>query len=84
MKATIDAAGRIVIPKPIREHAGLGPNAEVQISLSGTTIELRPVSVSVRLESRGSFVVATPTEETPGLSQQDVDAAIESQRLRLQ
>jgi len=32
MRTTIDAAGRLVVPKPLRDELGLGPGAEVEVS----------------------------------------------------
>ncbi|TBM40051.1 AbrB/MazE/SpoVT family DNA-binding domain-containing protein, partial [Mycolicibacterium smegmatis] len=32
MKAVVDAAGRIVVPKPLREALGLQPGSTVEIS----------------------------------------------------
>jgi AbrB family looped-hinge helix DNA binding protein len=34
MKTTIDKAGRLVIPKKLRERAGLQPGAEVDVRLN--------------------------------------------------
>lgn len=35
MKATIDKAGRIVIPKVLREDLGIVPNSELEIIRDG-------------------------------------------------
>ena len=43
IRATIDAAGRLVIPKPLRERVGIGPG-EVEISLDGSGLHLEPVA----------------------------------------
>jgi AbrB family looped-hinge helix DNA binding protein len=40
MKTTIDKAGRLVIPKPIRDALGLAAGAEVDIVMDGVTIRI--------------------------------------------
>ena len=42
MKATMDAAGRIVIPKRMREQLGLGPGTELDVSIDGSALRLQP------------------------------------------
>lgn len=76
MKATIDSAGRLVIPKRIRDEVGIGPNMELDLEVRGDVVELRPVTRAVRLERRGRLVVAVPTEEGPVLKQSLVDATL--------
>jgi AbrB family looped-hinge helix DNA binding protein len=43
MMVTIDRAGRVVIPKDIRDRLSLGPDAELEIDLEGDCIRLIPV-----------------------------------------
>jgi AbrB family looped-hinge helix DNA binding protein len=40
MITTIDAAGRIVIPKALRDSAGLVPGAELRVELDGSGIHI--------------------------------------------
>ena len=42
MRATIDKAGRLVIPKQLRDHLGLGPWA-VEVSADGAALRVEPV-----------------------------------------
>lgn len=44
MKARIDAAGRVVIPKRLREHVGLAPGTEVDISVDGAALRLEAIT----------------------------------------
>ena len=46
----IDRAGRVVIPKPLRERYGLGPGRRLELIDTGDEIHLRP-------ETTGSGVV---------------------------
>lgn len=53
MRTTIDAAGRLVVPKPLREELGFSP---------GTMLEVRAVDghLEVVVPSRGVRVVDGP------------------------
>jgi AbrB family looped-hinge helix DNA binding protein len=68
MKVAIDSAGRLVIPKTIRDAARIGPGTEVDVALVGEFIEVRPVSTNVRLRREGRLLVATPGPGTGTLS----------------
>ena len=81
MNATIDRAGRLVVPKPIREAAHLRPGTQVRFRLADGRVEIEPVPMTVTLERSGSLVVAVPTEErAPVLTQSDVAEAISAVR----
>lgn len=55
MRATIDKAGRLVIPKALRESVGLGPGV-VEVVADGAGIHVEPLA-SARLEERGGRLV---------------------------
>jgi len=55
MRATIDKAGRLVIPKAIRETAGLMPGV-VEVVLDGTGIHVEPLATE-GLEERDDRLV---------------------------
>ena len=42
-KITLDKAGRVVLPKPLREQMHLGPGDTLQLEREGERITLRPV-----------------------------------------
>lgn len=44
MKATIDSAGRLVIPKQLRDRLGLA-QGEVEVEADGADLRVRPVAV---------------------------------------
>ena len=50
MNLKIDRAGRIVVPKPIRQRLGLQPNTEIEIVEQADGVLLRP------LERRPSMI----------------------------
>jgi AbrB family looped-hinge helix DNA binding protein len=57
MKLTIDKAGRIVLPKPIRDELQLSPGDAVQLDTRGEEITLRPVRENLPLrKKRGVWV----------------------------
>jgi AbrB family looped-hinge helix DNA binding protein len=55
MKATIDKAGRLVIPKSLRDRLGLQPG-EVEVHADGTGIRVEPLAVE-SLETRSGRLV---------------------------
>lgn len=48
MRVTIDRAGRVVIPKPIRLSLGIEPDSELEAITDGTGIRLEPVATHQR------------------------------------
>jgi AbrB family looped-hinge helix DNA binding protein len=62
MTTTIDSAGRIVIPKSLREQAGLLPGVELRIELDGSGIHIEPATSS-GLVASGRFLTVPPTGE---------------------
>jgi AbrB family looped-hinge helix DNA binding protein len=80
MKSTIDKAGRVVIPKAIRESAGLEPGSEVEIRTVGDHVEIEPAPRTVRLERRGDLLVAVPIEGVEKLSISEVESTMTTLR----
>ena len=58
MKVTIDALGRIVVPKALREALGLTPGTTVDISRYGSGLALIPAGRTARLVEEGGVLVA--------------------------
>ena len=80
MTSTIDSAGRVVIPKSVREAARLRPGTRVRFRVEsvGVLIEAEPLAVS--LERRGTVVVAVPRTPVPALSVDEVAKTIDEIR----
>ena len=78
MKTTIDRAGRLVIPKPIRELAGLKPGVELKVDYRDGNVVIEPVS-KVKLVRKGSFLVAT-FPGAPKLSFEEINRVIRGVR----
>jgi len=56
MRTTIDKAGRLVIPKPLRDRLGLRPG-EVEVTADGTALRVEAVTADVVEEVRGRLVI---------------------------
>jgi AbrB family looped-hinge helix DNA binding protein len=82
MRATIDKAGRVVIPAPIRERAGLSAGTEVHITLDEFGIRLERVAQGPRLVKVGRRTVARPTAAVDTRPAVDVAALVEEERNR--
>lgn len=59
-KLTLDKAGRIVLPKPLRDELQLAPGDALEVETSGEEITLRPVRGNAPLrKKRGIWVYRT-------------------------
>ncbi|WP_230981214.1 AbrB/MazE/SpoVT family DNA-binding domain-containing protein [Mycobacterium malmoense] len=56
MRTTIDTAGRLVIPKSLREQSGIVPG-EVEISLDGAAIRIESVAADDLVEEDGLLLL---------------------------
>jgi AbrB family looped-hinge helix DNA binding protein len=73
MRTTIDPAGRLVIPKEIRQEAGLKPGMVLDVHCRAGCIEIAPAPVPVKLVRRGRLLVAVPQKKVPRLSAETVE-----------
>ena len=80
MKVTIDAAGRLVVPKAFRDQLGLEEGVELEIRVREGRLELEPSPTPMRLVRRGKGLVATSDEPLPRLDADDVRAVVEAMR----
>jgi AbrB family looped-hinge helix DNA binding protein len=80
MKTTIDAAGRVVVPKALRQAVGLRPGSEVEMRVSDGRIEMEPAPLEVRRERRGGLLVAVPSAPVPPMEVSAVDETVASLR----
>ena len=80
MKVAIDGAGRIVVPKALRDELQLTKGSVLEIRSTDGKLELEPVATPMRLERRGAGLVAVPDSELPALDADDVRRVLESLR----
>lgn len=60
MRATIDKAGRLVIPKQLRDEVGLRPG-EVEVSAYGVGLRVEPLASAESLAERDGRLVIPAT-----------------------
>jgi AbrB family looped-hinge helix DNA binding protein len=82
MKTTIDAAGRVVIPKALRDRAGLQAGMEIEVNLRDGLIEIAPPPPQGRLVREGGFLVWEPAEGAGTVSTEEILKLIEDLRER--
>jgi AbrB family looped-hinge helix DNA binding protein len=80
MKTAIDAAGRVIVPKALRDQLGLAPGRELDIQARDGVLVIEPLPTPVSLVRRGKRLVAKPETTVPKLTQDEVRAALEGAR----
>ena len=81
MQTTIDAGGRIVIPKPIRDRLGLGPGESVELREREGRIEIEPTPTPMALaRGKRGVAAAVPASKLPPLTDAIVRDTIERNR----
>jgi AbrB family looped-hinge helix DNA binding protein len=59
MEVTIDRAGRVLLPKPLRDALGLLPGTKVDVSHYGAGLQLIPAGRTARIVEEDGALVAT-------------------------
>jgi AbrB family looped-hinge helix DNA binding protein len=80
MRTTIDQAGRIVVPKALRDQLGLRGGQEVDIVARDGRLEVETAPTPMRLEKRGQVTVAVPDRTLPPLTAAAVRETLEQLR----
>ena len=62
---TVDKAGRVVLPKPVRDELQLQAGDSLELEISGQEITLRPVRAKMRLHREDGMWVFTSDEPLP-------------------
>lgn len=79
---TIDRVGRLVIPKEIRDEAGIDAGMPLEVTCREGRIEIEPRRRPIRIEKRGRLQVAVSVEPGEPLSRTVVNSAQKSARKR--
>jgi len=80
MRVSIDRAGRVVVPKAMRDELNLEAGTGLEIRVRDGRIEIEPVTTPMRLVRRGRGTVATTDEPLPTVGVDDVREVTESLR----
>ena len=80
MRFAIDSAGRVVIPKPLRDRLGLEGGEVVEIHERDGRIEIEPATTAMSLVKRDRGLAAVPDEKLPSLSDEVVRATLDRTR----
>jgi AbrB family looped-hinge helix DNA binding protein len=80
MRVGIDAVGRLVLPKPLRDELGITDATELDVAVRDGVIELTVADVPARVEARDGEPVIVTDAPVPPLSVDDVRAAVDRVR----
>jgi AbrB family looped-hinge helix DNA binding protein len=73
MRTTIDSAGRVVLPKAVREQAQLKPGMPLEVRFREGCIEIEPAPLEIDLKKRGRLLVAIPREAATSMTREVVE-----------
>jgi AbrB family looped-hinge helix DNA binding protein len=80
MRTTIDAAGRIVVPKPLRDELGLQPGQVLELEVTDGRLQVEIAPVDMHLERRRHGPVAVAQGDIPTLTADMVRQMLERTR----
>lgn len=80
MRITIDGAGRIVVPKPVREAMGLTAGREVDLVFTDGRIEIELAPAEVVVETGDGWPRVMPVGDLPALTDEEIRDTVESTR----
>jgi AbrB family looped-hinge helix DNA binding protein len=80
MLTTIDSAGRLVVPKPIRERLNLSGGSRVDIIEVDGVIEVRLAPQPVAVDRAGKLPRLRAAADTPPLTVDDVRGLLDETR----
>lgn len=80
MKTTMDAAGRVVIPKSLRERLGLNGGEVLELREREGRIELEPAATPMALAKTKGGLAAVPERRLPPLTDEVVRDTLERSR----
>ncbi|MDN5795398.1 MAG: AbrB/MazE/SpoVT family DNA-binding domain-containing protein [Intrasporangium sp.] len=80
MRTTIDAAGRVVVPKALRDAMRLTPGQQIDIVYTDGRLEIEVAPTVVHLRNDDGLPVAVPDQALPALSADVVRDVLEDTR----
>ncbi|HEX2363106.1 MAG TPA: AbrB/MazE/SpoVT family DNA-binding domain-containing protein [Jiangellaceae bacterium] len=80
MRTTIDAAGRLVIPKALRERLGLSASGEVDVDEHDGVVEIRPAQRGVTVDRSGARPILRTSNDVPPLTDEEIRDLLDQTR----
>lgn len=80
MQTTIDAAGRLVVPKALRDELGFAAGRRLELRAVDGRLEVELERTPMRLEERDGDLVAVADREMPPLTPEMVRETLERTR----
>ena len=80
MRTTIDAAGRLVIPKVLRARLGLDAGGEVDVDEHEGVVEIRTAARAVVVDRSDGRPVLRTDDEAPRLTDEETRELLEQTR----
>lgn len=80
MRTTIDAAGRIVVPKALRDAMGLSAGRPIDVVYVDGHIEIDLAAIEVEVNTSGELPVLQPHEDLPPLTEDLVRETLDATR----
>jgi AbrB family looped-hinge helix DNA binding protein len=80
MRTTIDAAGRLVVPKRLREALGFEAGQELELTVRDGRLEVEAPPTPMRIDGKGHAARAVPERDLPPLSTAQVRETLEDVR----
>jgi AbrB family looped-hinge helix DNA binding protein len=80
MRVTIDRAGRMVVPKALRNQLRIAPGAELEARVEGGELIARPVGPEVILVDEDGRLVATTSAPVEPMTTDDLLHLIDESR----
>jgi AbrB family looped-hinge helix DNA binding protein len=80
MRTTIDSAGRIVVPKALRDELGFSAGQELDLRAGDGVLEVTVPATPMRLETKRGKLVAASDRDMPELTPDVVRDTLERTR----
>lgn len=80
MRVAIDAVGRMVIPKPLREELGVSGATELEVQAADGRLEISVPDVPATVEQRDGLSVIVTDGAMPPLTVEDARRAVDRSR----